>query len=84
MRIDLRALFTGKAAPLQLEYTSDQAKACAYMAKIAPNLGCGDDPVGFLIASHATMRQQRDDALYEMELARMKLRTLEQRLLRQA
>lgn len=36
-------------------YSRDEARVCEYLAGIAPDLGCGFDPVGFLIASHATL-----------------------------
>lgn len=42
------------------EYTNDQQRVCKYLLEITDNqIGCGDDPIGFLIASHEVLRQQR-------------------------
>jgi Protein of unknown function (DUF551) len=34
-------------------YTPDERRVCEYLQQIVPDIGCGDDPVGFIIASHA-------------------------------
>lgn len=40
-------------------YTVEQRRVCDYLIKITHGMvGCGDDPVGFLIASHAALRRQ--------------------------
>lgn len=36
-------------------YNKEQKKVCEYLQLIAPDIGCGDDPVGFLLASHAEL-----------------------------
>lgn len=40
-------------------YTPDEERVCAYLEEIAPDIGCGDDPIGFLIASHACLVAER-------------------------
>lgn len=44
-----------------LEYTPDQARVAAWIVKLS-GIGGGDDPIGFLMASHEAMRAQRDEA----------------------
>lgn len=42
-----------------VEYTADQKRVVDYTLKITEDqIGGGDDPVGFLIASHAALRQR--------------------------
>ena len=36
-------------------YTSDEQRVVDYLHKIMPEIGAGDDPIGFLIASHASL-----------------------------
>lgn len=37
------------------EYSPEEKRVCEYLQRITNNqIGCGDDPIGFLIASHAT------------------------------
>ena len=41
-------------------YTDDEKRVCEYLQKISNNqIGCGDDPIGFLIASHNYLRLMR-------------------------
>lgn len=43
-------------------YTPEQSRVCDYLREITHDqVGCGDDPIGFLIASHQMLRQQRQD-----------------------
>ena len=37
------------------DYSPDEKKVCAYLQKIASDVGCGADPIAFLIASHAAI-----------------------------
>jgi len=39
-------------------YRPDEKRVCDYLIRIAPDIGCGDDPIGFLIASHGWLRLQ--------------------------
>lgn len=39
-------------------YTPDQRRVCDYLIEIMPNVGCGLDVVGFLIASHAALQDK--------------------------
>jgi hypothetical protein len=40
-------------------YTPDEARVCNYLLEITHNqVGCGDDPIGFLIASHRELNRQ--------------------------
>lgn len=44
-------------------YSLDEKRVCNYLQKITDGqVGCGPDPVGFLIASHEMFRHERDDA----------------------
>lgn len=43
------------------EYTADQKRAADYIIEIS-GIGGGEDPVGFLIASHAAIRAKYDRA----------------------
>lgn len=39
-------------------YTPDEERVCDYLQRITASMvGCGDDPIGFLIASHAALVQ---------------------------
>jgi len=42
-------------------YTPDEQRVCQYMQMIAPDLGCGDDPIGFLIACYGTLLFERNE-----------------------
>lgn len=35
-------------------YSVDEQRVCDYLTKIA-DVGCGDDPIGFLIVSHGAL-----------------------------
>jgi len=39
----------------QNPYTPCEKRVCAYLQEIMPEIGCGEDPVGFLISSHAVI-----------------------------
>lgn len=39
-------------------YTTDEMKVVEYLTRIAPDVGVGDDPILFLIASHAELRRR--------------------------
>lgn len=38
-------------------YTEDERRVCDYLQEIIPDVGCGADPIGFLISSHRMMRE---------------------------
>jgi hypothetical protein len=43
-------------------YSRDEQRVCDYIQKITKEqIGCGDDPIGFLIASHAYLAAQCQD-----------------------
>lgn len=43
-------------------YDRQEQRVCAYLQSVASSLGCGDDPIGFLIASHNfIMNQQKKE-----------------------
>lgn len=43
-------------------YTADEERVCEYIRQITANaVGCGDDPIGFLIASHAELRRRLEN-----------------------
>jgi hypothetical protein len=39
-------------------YDKHEKQVCEYLTRIAPDIGCGADPVSFLIASHNELRRQ--------------------------
>ncbi len=41
------------------EYSADEKRVVKYLAEIIPDVGAGDDPIGFLIASHAALREKK-------------------------
>jgi len=42
---------------------------CDYLQKITHNqIGCGDDPIGVLIASHSTISKERKQILKALDL----------------
>ncbi len=43
-------------------FTSDEKRVCAYLEEIIPDIGYGDDPVGFLITSHRYLFEMRRKA----------------------
>jgi len=40
------------------EYTLDEKRVAKYLTGITPGIGAGGDPIGFLIASHAALRNK--------------------------
>ena len=40
-------------------YTEDERRVCDFLQKLAPDIGCGDDPIGFLMASYTMLVQER-------------------------
>lgn len=42
-------------------YTLDERRVVKYLSELAPDLGSGADPIGFLIASHAALRGRADE-----------------------
>jgi hypothetical protein len=36
-------------------YTEDERRVVAYLKECMPDIGAGDDPIGFLLASHAAL-----------------------------
>lgn len=38
-------------------YDAQELRVCEYLRRVVPEIGCGVDPVGFLIASHAALRE---------------------------
>lgn len=36
-------------------YDAQERRVCAYLQTIVPDTGCGNDPIGFLIASHGAL-----------------------------
>ena len=52
----------------QNPYSEDELKVIAYLQEIAPEVGAGDDPIGFLIASHRTIsrenKKHKDDLAF--------------------
>jgi hypothetical protein len=42
-------------------YTADEKRVCTFILEITNNaVGCGDDPIGFLIASYRAIMRERD------------------------
>lgn len=44
-------------------YTVDEMRVCRFLQKMAPDVGCGDDPIGFLIASYGMLIAERRSGL---------------------
>lgn len=38
-----------------MSYTADEQKVVDYLLEIMPEIGAGDDPIAFLIASHGSL-----------------------------
>jgi hypothetical protein len=55
----------------EIVYTPDQARVAKFLFDLG--IGGGDDPIGFLIASHQYMAQQRNEAQKQTEAARSTL-----------
>lgn len=57
----------------EMPYTAAEKRVCNYLQEITDGaIGCGDDPVGFLIASHRTIAHQKN-VLIDMFKKSMKL-----------
>jgi DNA-binding phage protein len=39
-------------------YRHDEQRVVTYLHEVMPEIGAGDDPIGFLIASHASLRER--------------------------
>jgi hypothetical protein len=39
-------------------YSVEEIRVCDYLQRILPDIGCGDDPIGFLIASHEALFEE--------------------------
>mgnify|MGYP001603933974 CR=1 FL=1 len=64
-------------------YDAQEQRVCDYLQKLAPDIGCGNDPVGFLIASHAALttdnkryREAFERAMPELGQAIQRLRRI--------
>jgi hypothetical protein len=45
-------------------YTPEEARVCDYLQRITNNqIGCGEDPIGFLISSHQVLSDERKTLL---------------------
>lgn len=54
----LCGLIRSRLAPMVDNYSPEQRRVCDYLISIMPEIGCGLDPIGFLIASHNTIRRR--------------------------
>lgn len=54
-------------------YSADELRIVKYLTEIAPDIGAGDDPIGFILASHAQLVHDRKDDREEIERLREKL-----------
>jgi hypothetical protein len=55
-------------------YTPEEKRVSDYIQEITGGLvGSGDDPIGFLLASHAQLRFDHDDLKRQLEDARREL-----------
>jgi hypothetical protein len=43
----------------QNPYSADEQRVCDYLQKLTDQIGCGDDPIGFLIASHQLLSMEQ-------------------------
>lgn len=53
---------TGIGAERDLDvspYSKDELRVVTYLRQIAPDIGAGDDPIGFLMASHNALIGER-------------------------
>lgn len=48
-------LLKASAARWAAKYSLDEQRVVDYLLKVMPDIGAGDDPIGFLIASHAAI-----------------------------
>lgn len=42
-------------------YDAHEQRVCDYLQKIVPDIGCGNDPIGFLLASHGALSRDLQD-----------------------
>ncbi len=42
-------------------YSLEEGRVCDYFQKLTPDIGCGDDPIGFLIAAHAAVQLSAEE-----------------------
>lgn len=40
-------------------YTTDEQRVCEFLTRLSPDIGCGDDPIGFLMASYEWLLAER-------------------------
>lgn len=40
-------------------YSNDECRVVDYLYLVAPDIGAGDDPIGFLLASHNWLMRER-------------------------
>lgn len=40
-------------------YSGDEIRIVEYLQSVAPDIGAGDDPIGFLIAAHHYLMRER-------------------------
>lgn len=50
-------------------YTAEEKRVCDYLQKIIPDIGCGNDPIGFLIASHSALRVSQSALKQQLAIA---------------
>ena len=43
-------------------YNTDERRVCAYLQEVIPEIGWGDDPIGFIIVSHRHLLEMRRQA----------------------
>jgi hypothetical protein len=48
-------------------YTADERKVVDYLTRLTPDIGAGDDPITFLIASHVALRADLAEAEAQIE-----------------
>lgn len=56
-------------------YTPDEQRVCDFLRERAPAIGCGNDPIGFLMASYAYAVEERNEA--RARLVKVERETLE-------
>ena len=62
--------------------TKERDEACRYILDLTQgNIGCGDNPVRFLVASHAAILRERDEARAERDRLRADMATVSERTL---
>lgn len=49
-------------------YSKDEERVCKYLQRVMKNqIGCGDDPIGFLLASHAAFVYSSTERLLSID-----------------